>query len=102
MKKLGKIDWGVTPYQDISTASIMRCSQIKTGMIFDVADDKTPWKVIREGNYNLVDGKRKRIENIFKNKWWCQVEDQSLPEMLCCFDLIFDNAETNKFRWPKK
>ena len=79
----------------------MYCREIKPGMIFDWPRDRSSvWKVIELGNYYLKDGKRVRIDNARKNKWWCQPVDESVPPELMCFSDFFAKELWN-FRWPE-
>jgi len=82
-------------------SKFMYCREIKPGMIFDWPRYRPAlWKVTEEGKYYLQEGKRIRIDNSRKNKWWCQPVDGSGPPMLCCFSEVFGVSLWN-FRWPE-
>jgi hypothetical protein len=80
----------------------MKCTEIKPGMIFDVPITGVTWKVLRQGNYRMVDGRRDPIDNSRRNKWWCRPVDDSIPASLLCFDELFDNTQLWNFRLPEK
>ena len=98
--KLSPIAWTSRDPDEFLEA--MECRSIRPGMIFDWSqDDRVAWRVIKEGTFYIKEGKRVRINNELKNKWWCQKADGSADPMLCCFDIIFDNTILN-FRWPEE
>jgi len=84
----------------MSGESLMECREIKPGMVFDSGDGRIG-KIEREGTYALDEGgNRKPIDNRRKNKWW--VSGLGSSEMLCCFDMVWDNNKKYRFLTPKE
>ena len=70
--------------------SIKKCFEIKPGMTFTHANWDFSLRVLREGNYSIIEGKKIPIDNRKKNKWWVKRMGAQEPEFMFCFDTNLD------------
>ena len=80
---------------------IAGCHDIRIGMLMTVKEQR--FKVVKEGtSYVDEHGKRIRLDNRRKTKWYMQ--DLSKPEaapVLMCFDALFDRNSIYEFSLPR-
>jgi len=77
----------------------MKCIDIKPGMKFDGPNGKR-CTIVREGTYDLVNGKKIWVDNHRKNKWWASgFGPDGKDEEWCCFDPVWDNDTVNHFSY---